>query len=292
MAAPPSPTPAAAPTALRMIALGRQQLRVAVRPGDGSRTPLLLCNGIGASVEMLQPLVDALDPALEVIRFDVPGIGGSPLPAHPYRFSWLTALLSRLLTELGHAEVDVLGLSWGGGLAQQLAVQHARRVRRLVLVATATGVVMVPASPRVLVHMVTPRRHRDRVYAARIAPTIYGGTARQRPAAASAALHRDSSPTSRRAYLYQLGAGAWWTSLPFLPLIRQPTLVLAGDDDPLIPLANARVLHALIPRARLHVYRGGHLALVTEAAELAPVVDRFLTAGSVAQLPGGWPAQS
>ena len=61
---------------MRTVAVGGQQLRVAVRPGDGARTPLVLANGIGASLELLQPFVDALDPSIEVVRFDVPGVGG------------------------------------------------------------------------------------------------------------------------------------------------------------------------------------------------------------------------
>jgi fermentation-respiration switch protein FrsA (DUF1100 family) len=81
-----------------------------------------------------------------------------------------------------------------------------------------------------------------------------------------------------RGYLYQLAATAGWTSLPFLPWLRQPTLILAGDDDPIIPLANARLMHRLIRDSRLHVYHDGHLGLVTEAAELAPLVDVFLAA--------------
>jgi len=63
-----------------------------------------------------------------------------------------------------------------------------------------------------------------------------------------------------------------------LRLIRQPTLILAGDDDPIIPLANARLMAALLPDARLHVYPDGHLGLLTMAAELAPVVSDFLLA--------------
>ncbi|HUC23694.1 MAG TPA: alpha/beta fold hydrolase, partial [Streptosporangiaceae bacterium] len=78
--------------------------------------------------------------------------------------------------------------------------------------------------------------------------------------------------------LYQLGAGLGWTSVPFLPLLRQPTLVLSGDDDPIIPLANARLMRKLIPDAQLHVFHGGHLGLVTEAPQLAPVVSQFLAA--------------
>ena len=69
---------------------------------------------------------------------------------------------------------------------------------------------------------------------------------------------------------------AGWTGVPFLPWLRQPALILAGDDDPIIPLANARLMHRLIRGSRLHVYSGGHLGLLTEAAGLAPVVDGFL----------------
>jgi len=94
----------------------------------------------------------------------------------------------------------------------------------------------------------------------------------------SAAMHANNRVGSPRGYLYQLAAGAGWTSIPFLPLVRQPTLIMSGDDDPIIPLANARLMHRLIPDSRLYVYHGGHLGLVTEAAQLAPVVNQFLAA--------------
>ncbi len=265
------------PSVVRTITVGGRTLRTSVRKGNGSRTPLLLLNGIGASLELLEPFVDALDPGLEVVRFDVPGVGGSPLPVVPYHFTTLAPLVGRLLDRLGIDRVDVLGISWGGGLAQQLALQRPSRVRRVVLVATATGMAMVPGRPNVLAKMLTPRRHRDPAYAAAIAGEIYGGSMRTHPERASALLHAHSRVGPQRGYFYQLAAGAYWTSLPFLPRLRQPTLVLAGDDDPIIPLVNARVMSHLIPRARLHVYRGGHLGLLTEAAVLAPVVDDFLT---------------
>ncbi len=263
---------------VRSIVVGGHQLRVAVRRGDGTRVPLLLFNGIGASLDLLQPFVDALDPSLEVIRFDVPGVGGSPLPAFPYRLSGLCSLTARMLDTLGYGTVDVLGISWGGGAAQHFAFTQRRRCRRLVLVATATGAIMVPAAPAVLAQMVTLRRYLDRGYLQRVAPNLYGGSARTDPELVSAMMHAQSRVGSPRGYLYQLTAGLGWTSIPFLPLLRQPTLILSGDDDPLIPLANARLLRLLIPNSRLHVYPGGHLGLVTEAADLAPVVDRFLTA--------------
>jgi poly(3-hydroxyalkanoate) depolymerase len=270
------------PGSVRTVTIGGQHLRVAVRPGDGTRTPLVLANGIGASLELLQPFVDALDPSIEVLRFDVPGVGGSPLPRRPYRLSTLARLLARLLEQLGYPTVDLLGVSWGGGLAQQFALCQADRCRRLVLVATGTGMLMVPGRPRVLARMATPRRYLDPDYAERIAADLYGGTMRSDPARARALLHGRTRVGPARGYLYQLAAGAGWSSLPLLPWIRQPTLLLAGDDDPIIPLVNAHVMWRLLPHAELHVYRGGHLGLLTEAAELAPVVDRFLRRDDVA----------
>jgi pimeloyl-ACP methyl ester carboxylesterase len=172
----------------------------------------------------------------------------------------------------------VLGISWGGGVAQHFAAFQRSRCRRLVLVSTATGSLMVPARPSVLAHMVTPRRYLDRGFMERVAGSIYGGSARENPERIAAAMNNGNRVGPSRGYLYQLTAGAGWTSVPFLPLLRQRTLILSGDDDPIIPLANARLMKLLIPKARLHIFHGGHLGLVTEAAELAPIVDAFLTA--------------
>jgi poly(3-hydroxyalkanoate) depolymerase len=266
---------------VRSLAVDGRQLRIAVRPGlpgPVPRPPLLLINGIGASLELLEPFVRALDPSADVIRFDPPGVGGSPEPSAPYRFTGLCALIASMLNSLGHAQVDVLGISWGGAVAQHFAAFQRARCRRLVLVSTATGSLMVPARPSVLAHMITPRRYLDRDYLERVAGTVYGGSARENPGRAGATMHDGNRVGPSRGYLYQLLAGAGWTSVPFLPLLRQRTLIVSGDDDPLIPLANARLMKLLIPKSRLHVFHGGHLGLITEAAELAPIVDAFLTA--------------
>jgi poly(3-hydroxyalkanoate) depolymerase len=269
---------------VRTVAVRGLAARVSVRPARGrlvDEPPLLLCNGIGASLEALQPLVDALDPDRGVVRFDVPGVGGSPAPPLPYPIAALSSWVTALMAKLGHQRFDVLGLSWGGGLAQQLAVQSPRRVRRVVLVATGTGALMVPAHPRVLARMMTPRRHRDPEYAARIAPEIYGGTMRTNPEVGARLLHAATRAGPKRGYYFQLAAMTGWSSLPFLGLIRQPTLVMGGDDDPIIPVANPRLQASLIPDSRLLVYHGGHLALLTESDELAPVIEAFLDEHSV-----------
>jgi len=270
-------TPRRIPDLVRTVVAGRRQLRVSVHRGEGSTPPLLLCNGIGASLEILEPFVVALDPRREVIRFDVPGVGGSPPPSGPYLLSTFSPALADLLDQLGHrGAVDVMGFSWGGGLAQQFAVQHRRRCRRLVLAATGTGSLMIPGRPKVLRRMITPRRHRDPEYARSIAGDIYGGTMRTHPERAREILHGHTRIGPKRGYYYQLAAAAGWSSLPFLGLIRQPTLVIAGDDDPILPVINAKIMARFIPHAQLHVYHGGHLELVTEAEDLAPVIDAFL----------------
>ncbi|HXZ06704.1 MAG TPA: alpha/beta fold hydrolase, partial [Paraburkholderia sp.] len=87
---------------------------------------------------------------------------------------------------------------------------------------------------------------------------------------------RHIQPPRGRGYLYQLLAASGWTSLPWLGGLRQPTLVMHGNDDPIVPLTNAKVLAARIRNATLQVIDDGHLFLITRATEVAPMVKRFL----------------
>ncbi len=256
----------------RYVTAGGQRIRVNVRHGTG--VPLVLCNGIGASLEVLDPLVEQLETT--VVRFDVPGTGGSPTSLLPYGFPYLAWVLGRVLSKLEIGVVDVLGLSWGGALAQQFAFQNPRRCRRLVLVATGTGMLMVPAHPRVLLKMATPRRFSDPGYAASIAGELYGGTVRAHGQDVAQLFVRQLHAGSKVGYLHQLLAGSVWTSLFALRAVRQETLIVAGTDDPIIPAANARILHALLPHALLHLHSGGHIDVVHNATELAPVIQGFL----------------
>jgi poly(3-hydroxyalkanoate) depolymerase len=256
------------------VAAGGQRIRVNMREGSG--VPLVLCNGIGASLEVLDPLVEQLDPDSTVVRFDVPGTGGSPTSVVPYGFPYLAWVLGRLLSKLEIGVVDVLGFSWGGALAQQFAFQNPRRCRRLVLVATGTGALMIPARPWILAKMITPRRFSDTNYAASIAGELYGGTVRAHGAEVAQLFAQQLRAGSKLGYLHQLLAGAVWTSMFALPAVRQESLIVAGTDDPIIPVVNARIMHALLPHSQLHLHSGGHVDLVHNAAELAPVIDKFL----------------
>src|ERR1700742_3676080 len=256
----------------RYVNAGGQRIRGNVRHGSGVQ--LVLCNGIGASLEVLAPLVERL--GCTVVRFDVPGAGGSPTSLAPYGFPYLAWVLGRVLSELGIGVVDVLGLSWGGALAQQFAFQNPRRCRRLILVATGTGAFMVPAHPRVLAKMATPRRFSDPDYAASIAGELYGGTVRAHGEDVARLFLQQLHAGSKMGYLHQLLAGSVWTSLFALFAVRQQTLIVAGTDDPIIPMVNAHIMNALLPHSRLHQHSGGHIDLVHNAAELVPVIETFL----------------
>ncbi|UIF84661.1 poly(3-hydroxyalkanoate) depolymerase [Cupriavidus sp. UYPR2.512] len=260
---------------VQTVDLDGQQLRVGIRPGSDAGPPLLIFNGIGANLELIEPFVDALA-GVEVIIFDVPGAGGSPAPLMPYRFSNLCVLADRLLSHLGYVgQVDTLGVSWGGALAQEFARLYPQRCRRLVLAATSPGVIMVPGRLSVLSKMIGVRRYSDPAYLRRVGADLYGGAFRDDPALLDE--HgRYMQPPRGRGYLYQLLAAWGWSSLPWLGALRQATLVMHGADDPIVPLVNARILAARIPDAQLHVLDDGHLFLVTGAEHAARVVGDFL----------------
>src|SRR5262249_13605577 len=204
------------------------------------------------NLELFQPVVDALE-GIETIRVDLPGAGASPAPARLMRFSGLARLLARMLEHLDYEVVDVLGISWCGALAQQFAYQHQDRCRRLILVSTGTGAIMVPGRLSALLALATPRRYRDPAYMASIAGRLYGGRLRS-DAALAARLAREVLPADTGGYYRQLLTGLGWTSIHWLHRLRQPTLILTGRDDPIVPHLNGRIMACLIPNCRLHVF--------------------------------------
>lgn len=270
---------------IQIMRAGGRQLRVAVWRAQtatmgGSPLPLLFFNGIGANIELMAPLADWF-PDRDLITFDMPGVGGSPKPVTPYRPWSMAWTAARLIEKLGYEKVDVMGVSWGGGLAQQFAFQHSRKVGSLVLAATSAGVIMAPGDIRSLSKMADPQRYIDPEFMRKNFKVLYGGET----GGADGHIGRITPPT-RTGYLYQLGAMAGWTSVPFLPLLKVPTLVMMGDDDRIVPLINGKFLARLIPNATLEVVPGGgHLFLVSRASEVAPKIRAFLDAPEVAARP-------
>lgn len=239
----------------RVVRVRGLQVRIRV---EGEGDPLLLLNGLTRPLESWGPFTQALS-GRTVVSFDAPGVGGSPAPILPLSISMLAGLAASVLDEAGLDRADVLGFSYGGAVAQQLAAHAPARVRRLVLVSTSCGVGATPGSHDALRSLRTP-------LAARSWP---------RP---------DALGT-----LWQSLAISSWSSIPFLGAIRAPTLVVCGARDRVVPPANSTLLARRIPGAELVMLPAGHdLQQPGQARALINTVEPFLAAGSVLEpLPVG-----
>jgi poly(3-hydroxyalkanoate) depolymerase len=253
---------------------------ISLRVGrSGSGPPLLLLTGIGANIEMWEPF-ERLLRGREVIAVDAPGTGLSERPRYPLRMRGLAQVLAALLEELNLARCDVLGYSFGGLLALELAHRSPEKVRRLVLCATAQGLPVVPPHPLPALLLMTPARYYHPRLLNLMIPHIAGGrTRRDRAEVGRQAGARLSRPPQLLGYAYQLYAASGWTSIPWLWRVDAPALIIAGDDDPIIPLANPRIMARLMPDAKLRVVRGGgHLFLIDEPESVIEDIHAFLAA--------------
>lgn len=264
----------------RQVTVAGTTVRVATW---GHGPPLLLLNGIGGNIEMWEPLAGRLSDR-RLVMLDMPGTGQSAPLQVPVRMTGYARLVTQLLDQLGLERVDVLGYSWGGALAQQLARTAPGRVRSLVLAATVPGIGGRPPAPWVVALMATPARYYSRTYLRFVAPLVFGSDPARVDDASGAARRRH--PPTMRGYAQQLFAISGWSSRPWLRRLRVPTLVISGSRDPLAPPRNSVILSRAIPGAALHVVDGGHLFLLEQPDEAAAVIHRFLAEQDDAQALG------
>lgn len=242
----------------------------------GSGAPLLMLNGLGASLEVLAPLRRAL-PDFRTLAFDPPGVGRSRELDWPMRLRGHAEAAVRVLDHAGWDKVDVFGVSWGGALAQELAYRHPDRVDRLVLTSTTPGPGLVATPSTYLAFFDTGTRTSDE-YIERVAPLLFGGRARDDARALlDTGIYRKLARKNSKSYLFQMAAAAGWSSLRYLWRLPQETLIVTGDDDPLVRPYNSRILNMLIRRSTLKVIPNeGHLLIVTAADVLADLIRDFL----------------
>lgn len=248
----------------------------------GEGEPLLLHSGLWAETGLWRPLLPYLK-GYQVIAFDPPGVGQSEMPRLPMTMAGLASMGAAILDELGLESAHVLGTSFGGAVAQQMAVTQRRRVRKLVLVSTSFGGFSWPGDPMAYWHFMQPSSYEpDRMQ--QVAGDMFGGRMRTQPELIRGMHIR--RPSTLLAAMYRMVPMVGWTSLPWLWTIRQPTLIICGDDDPITPRINHSIMAAMMPRATLHIVPGGgHLALVDSPGQVVPVIAAFLGAQAALQVP-------
>lgn len=243
--------------------------------GLGHRTiPLLICSGVGSDYQAWGELRERLPRTTVVFN-----VQGSFLGRRPSIRTY-AAFLAALLDELDFACVDVLGHSWGGMAAQQLAHDHPDRVRRLILASSTPGWVSIPAKPTTALALFTPQRDADRLK--RTIVRLCAGDLRKDADLPEklGLLEPIDAPTYRR----QIWAVTGWSSVPWLRQVKHQTLILHGSDDPLVPLINARLVAQLMPNASLAIITdGGHLFPYTRPDEVARHLTTFLEGSPLAR---------
>ena len=253
----------------------------------GAGPPLVMAIGTGSTMAEWDPgLLALLARRHRLILFDYPGVGRSGPAITRTSFAALADRTAGLMGAIGLRRADVLGWSMGGFVAQQLAVRHPQRVRRLVLAGTNPGgeatVLGPPADQRIdsdpdpsdaaVLRVLYPRNP-----AGRAAGRAF--LARLDTASESGEIPDDFTVPARTVRAQVAAEDGWLRSdanADALRSLRTPTLVAGGRVDPVVPPANLRRIAALIPGARLELYPGSHAFLFQHRGRFARAVNAFL----------------
>lgn len=249
------------------------------RSGTGSphgAVPLLMLNGIGFNAELMEPLSRQF-PGRPIVCPDMPGCGKSPDPVLPYTMQRIARAMDQLMVrEFPGRAYDCLGFSWGGALAQHIAVLSPRRVTKLALVATTSGLPLPIANPEVLRRLLDPAEYIDPGKLAENFRALLdeGG-------ASAGLLKRFITPTPAGVGC-QIAAMAGWSAAPMLPFLRMPVLLAGMIEDPIVPIAHQRALSCLIPQAETLEFRAGsHLLPLCLPDRVGQQLQDFLSPAPV-----------
>lgn len=241
----------------------------------GSGPPLLFLQGSGQTLDGARLLRDAFATGFTSLLVEGRGLGTSPVPSDPYGMEDLASDLLEVLDHLGWDRVAVLGISFGGMVAQQLAVTVPERIDRLVLACTSSGgaggssypldelIDVVDRGP--VLRLLVDTRFSDEWLAAH-------------PDAAGLARYLEQHQVSEgEGYRLQMAARRSFDVWDRLGVIAAPTLVACGRYDGIAPVANSEAIAKQIPGAELRIYEGGHAFFVQDRSALKEITD-FLSA--------------
>lgn len=252
------------------------KVRIRRRPVSGE-IPILLINGLGACLEAWEPLTKLMD-GKDIIAVDHPGCGLSSPPNHILSMSEIAEFYIAVLDMYGLEKVNLLGFSFGGTIVQQIANEYPERVNAIILAGTAPGAGGFPPDPVTIMWAANPLRYLIPLAREMSAPIIYRGRVGRHPRLFETELAGwDAHRTTLLGVGAQIMAFAGWSSLSWLGSIDKPTLVLGGEEDPMAPVANTKLIASVIPDAELHVLdNGGHLFLFDLPEQAAPLIMNFL----------------
>ncbi|MCB2049957.1 MAG: alpha/beta fold hydrolase [Novosphingobium sp.] len=238
--------------------------------------PLLIFNGIGLNLEVLGPLAADLADR-PVLSIDMPGIGHSPPSKVPYTPQMAAKWGAQLLERHNIERADVLGSSWGGAVAQHFASSHRDQLGRLVLAAIGPSLPILPGKATFSVNIM------DSIWQGDLARS---DLLRQVNEADQRAVIDEVQslfiPPTKRGYSLQALSLLAWNSVFSIPFLDCETLILAGRQDQIVPLANQQLLHLLLRRAQLDVIEdAGHLFMFSHRNEVAQRLRDFLGSGKV-----------
>lgn len=251
------------------------------RAGDGPQ--LLFLNGSGATLESSAPVINRLRQHFDVLAHDQRGLGRTTVAPGPYTMADYAADAAGLLDHVGWDRCALIGVSFGGMVAQELAVTWPARFTRLTLVCTSAGgaggasyplhelAELPPAEAASVGLRLLDTRFTPEWLASHPGDRLLVDVRAQRAAIAKPA-------EVRRGELEQLGARRGHDVWDRLARITCPTLVTAGLHDGIAPPANGAAIAARIPGAELRTYEGGHLFFLQDAAAYPDIIE-FLAGG-------------
>jgi pimeloyl-ACP methyl ester carboxylesterase len=246
--------------------------------GDGE--PLVMIHGLGYDLHGWGPLPDLLAQDFRVVLIDNRGVGESDVPEGPYAVSQMAEDVAAVMDDAGIHDANVLGVSLGGYIAQELTLAHPERVRKLVLASTAPGGTRSHPMPAAGIEAFTrfPTMEREAGLRLMVENSLGAHGVRERPELVEEIYrYRLERAPSIAGWQAQAYAGATYDAYDRIGAITAPTLVLQGGADTVVDPRNAELLVELIPNARAELIPDrGHLMLWQEADQVAPIVKEFL----------------